>query len=136
MLVIKNLGTKDKTYKVKFVVQVYTEAERNMLVHASTYICQQSILMLIAMSGRQKFLDIESGVRTSRRPGFIGSVSSKRTRDVQYVIVKAKDAIKLRSNELLKLLKLLYRLLKSSNYWHVTISSHLEQDLRRESTNK
>lgn len=62
VLAIKDLRTGNEIYKARFVVQGYTDVEKNKLVHACFNVRQQTIRILIALaaifgprSGRKTF---------------------------------------------------------------------------------
>lgn len=52
------------------------------------------------------------------------------TRDVD---VKPRGCIKLKPGQIINLLKPLYRLTDSEDYWHQTMTSHLKKDLKMQS---
>lgn len=48
VLAVKEVGTNKELFKARFVVQGHTDSEKNLLVHTSTNIRQESIRILIA----------------------------------------------------------------------------------------
>lgn len=50
VLAIKIVEMDEKIYKTRFVVQGHTDTKRNMLIHASTRICQHTTGMIIALA--------------------------------------------------------------------------------------
>lgn len=50
VLAVKNVGKNDEVCKERFVVQENTDAEKNMMVHASPNIHQRTVPLLIAMA--------------------------------------------------------------------------------------
>lgn len=50
VLAIKNYGTDDEVFKACFVVNGHTDAEKNLLVHCSTNMKQQSLRLLVEMA--------------------------------------------------------------------------------------
>lgn len=120
VLSIKNVGTGEETCKARFVVQGHTDAEKELLVHNSTTLQKSSIRSLIAIatiSGMRLWTqDISQTYLQSAR---------KLMRDIY---IRPSKEFKLNSNQLLKLLKPLYGLSESGDYWHETFFKHLHED--------
>lgn len=47
---IKDKGTKEEQYKLRFVVQKHTSTEKNIVVHNTTTLAQSSVKMLVAVA--------------------------------------------------------------------------------------
>lgn len=118
---IKNLNTEEEVHKARFVVQGHTDL-KNLLVHHSTNLRQNSIRVLVAIAAIFGFglwsQDVSQAYLQS---------ADKLMRDVY---VKPTKEFHLASNQLLKILKPLYGISDSGDYWHSTFSNHLIHDLR------
>lgn len=65
--------------------------------------------------------------------GHLASISQSVGTKIRELYVRQKDGCRLKSNQLLKLLKPLYGLSDSVDYWHVTMRNHLVNDLQMHS---
>lgn len=122
MLAVRNVGTNNELCKARFLVQGHTDSENNLLVHTSTNIRQRSIRILIAIAAIFGFR-----IRTQNISQVYLQSASKLTRDVY---IKPKDGFELGCDKLLKLLEILYGLSDSGDYYHITTSNHLIDDLK------
>lgn len=121
VLAIKNVGTKEELCKARFAVQGHSDMDNNMLVLASPNLQQQTTRILIAIAAIFGFRLWSQDVSQA----YLQSASHL-TRDVY---VKPRHGIKIRSDQLLRLLKQLYSLTDSGYYWHATLATHLEEDM-------
>ena len=126
VLAIKDIGTEQEVYKARFVVKGHTDAEKNILVHNSTNLRQSSIRTLIAIAAVFGFSLWSKDVSQA----YLQS-AEKLMRDVY---VRPTKEFNLGADQLLKLLKPLYGLSDSGDYWHVTFANHLQHDLGMIST--
>lgn len=118
VLAIKNVNTDEEVYKARFVVQGHTDIEKNILVHNSTNLRQGSIRVLVAIVAVFGFRIWSQDVSQA----YLQS-AEKLMHDVY---VKPTKEFHLSDTHLLKLLKPLYGLADSGDYWHATFSKHLQ----------
>ena len=126
VLAIKEKGTEDEKYKAHFVVQGHTDTEKNILVHNTTTLKQSSVRMLVAIAAIFGFKLWSQDVSQA----YLQS-AEKLMREV-YLKPNRRDAEKhfhLNEKQLLRLLKPLYGLADSGDYWHVTFANHIKNDL-------
>lgn len=121
VLTIKNVETAEEAYKARFVVQGHTDIENNLLVHNSTNLRQSSIRTLVAIVAIFGFPLWSQDVS----PAYLQSAEKL----MREVYVRPTKEFRLSSNQLLRLLKPLYGLSDSGDYWHSTFSNHLTRDL-------
>lgn len=55
VLALKTVGTKGETHKARIIVQEYKDAEKNMVVHSSTNLNQQSIRLVVSLAAIFEF---------------------------------------------------------------------------------
>ena len=122
VLSIKNKDTQEEAYKARFVVQGHTDAEKNLLVHSSPNLKQSSIRLLLAQAATFGFQIWSQDVRQA----YLQSAE----RLMREIYVRPTKEFKLSHDQLLRLLKPLYGLADSGDYWHITFSSHLRRDLQ------
>lgn len=120
VLSIKNFGTGKETYKARFVVQGHTDAEKDLLVHNSTTLQKSSIRSLIAIAAI-------SGMRLWTQDISQAYLQSAR-KLIRDIYIRPSKEFKLNYNQLLKLLKPLYGLSESGDYWHETFFKHVHED--------
>lgn len=126
VLAIKNADAEDEVYKARFVLQRNTDIEKNTLVHNSTSLRQGSISVLLALAALFSFRLWSHDVSQTS----LQSAEKLMTN----VYVKATEEFSLFLDVLLKLLKPLYGLSDSGDYWHETFSSHFVEELAMKPT--
>lgn len=121
VLTIKNKGTNKEIYKARFVVQGHKDKLKGNLVHHSTNLKQSSIRLLLCLAAMFNF-DIWS---QDVSQAYLQSAENL-TREI---FVNPPDELRLGKDKLLKLLKPLYGLTDSGDYWFSTFTSHVANDL-------
>ena len=125
VLAIKNPDTDEEIYKARFVVQGHKDKEKDFLIHDSPTISTAYIRILIAIAGIFGFriwsTDIIQAYLQSSAPLM---------RDI---FIKAGKELCLDKDKLLKLLRPLYGLAESGDFWYRTITNHLREDLKMKS---
>lgn len=125
ILSLKNVGTPDEAAKVRYIAQGYADAEKPFLVHDVSALRPTSIRFILSISsimGLRLFLhDVSQAYLQS---------TEDMTRTV-YLKPKAEDRkwFDVAENEALQLMKPLYGLCDSGDYWNVTIKRHITEDL-------
>ena len=126
ILCIKDINTGNEKFKARFIVQGHTDSEKEVLLHPSPTISQRSIRLLVALAAIHGFRLWTQDVTQAYLQSAL-----KLSRDIY---LKAPKEFGLASNELLKLLKPLYGLSDSGDYWHETFKLHLRKDLLMKQT--
>ena len=122
---IKQPNTPAEKAKSRFVAQGFGDKEKPFIVHNLSTLRQSSTKLIVSTSavlGWRLFShDVNQAYLQSR---------DAMTRDL-YVRVRPKDAkyFKLQDGELLKLLKPLYGVADSGDYWDATFATHVKEDL-------
>nr|AHF58602.1 polyprotein [Chondrus crispus] len=120
-LAIKNAGTPEEKPKARLVVQGHTDRDKFNVIHDSTALHQRSIRIIVSMAASEKFKiwshDITQAYLQSEFP-------LKRE-----VYLRPPPELKLAKDRVLKLIKPLYGLSESGDYWGSTSSRHHTLDL-------
>jgi Reverse transcriptase (RNA-dependent DNA polymerase) len=121
VLAIKNLNTNEEMFKARFVVKGYRNKLKTRLVHDTTTSRISSARLLAGLTAVFGFRLFSVDVtKTYLQSAF------KLMRDVH---VTPTDEFELRPDQVLKLLKPLYGLSDSGDYWGATIRRHFDEDL-------
>ena len=122
VITIKDTETDKPRLKARFVIHGNTDKEKNNLVHTNTTVKHASTRMLVALAACFGFRiwsqDISQAYHQS---------ASKLIRDVY---LKPGKDFEISGNRLLKLLRPLYGLSDSGDYWNTTFSKHIKEDLK------
>lgn len=122
---LKQVGTPDEFPKARFVAQGHRDKAKDFVVHNLAVLRQRSTRMLVSTSAILNFRlylhDITQAYLQSQE-GF--------TRDL-YLRPRAEDRhlFDLAEDEVLLLVLPLYGICDAGDYWHVTLTSHIEEDL-------
>lgn len=122
IITIKNTETDEPIFKARFVIHGNRDNEKGNLVHTSSTVKQSSTRFLIALSSCFGFKiwtqDISQAYLQS---------ASKLIRDIY--LQPGKD-LEIHGDILFKLLRPLYGLSDSGDYWQTTFSGHIKNDLK------
>ena len=121
VLSIKNVGSKDELYKARFVVQGHKDSEKMYLIHNASTLKQSSTRLIASIASTFSFRIFSHDISQA----YLQSMD-KLTRDVY---IKPPKELKLEGDEVLKLLKPLYGLSDSGDYWKKTFHLHMRDDL-------
>ena len=117
----KDVETEKPISKARFVAHAIRESKKDHLVHNSTTARQSSVRLLVAITAIMRF-----GVRTED----ISQAYLQSARELlREVYLKPNRQLKVTAGYVLKLLRPLYGLGDSRDYWHATFAKHLSQDL-------
>ena len=126
VMAIKDTETNKPYFKARFVAQGHRDKEKSVLVHNSKTVRQSSIRILLALAALFGFriwsLDVNNAYLQS---------ASQLLRDIY---LKPGKEFELPSGHLLKLLRPLYGLADSGNYWNETFANHIKNDLKMKPT--
>lgn len=126
VITIKDTETNQPKFKARFVVHGNRDKDKNNLVHTSTTLKHASTRIIIALAAcfglRIWSQDISQAYLQS---------ASKLIRDIY---LKPGKDLELNGNQLLKLLRPLYGLSDSGDYWNTTFSDHIKNDLKMKNT--
>lgn len=116
VLSIKNVGTGKEKCMAQLVVQGHTDAEKDLLVHNSTKL--QKKLNTITHCYSSHLWNATLDIRCIASLFAICSQTYAR-----YIYIRPSKKLTLNSNQLLKLLRTLYGLSESGDYWHETFQT-------------
>eukprot|EP00171_Calliarthron_tuberculosum_P022791 IDg22791t1 len=118
---IKNCETDNPVFKARYVIHGHKDREKEELVHSSTTVQQSSTRLIVSLAAMFGFRlwsqDISQAYLQS---------ASKLLRDVY---LRPGQEFDIPAGHILKLLRPLYGLADSGDYWNVTFSNHLLSDL-------
>jgi hypothetical protein len=124
-MTIKDTGTDRECVKARYVIKGHKDVEKHWLVHNSPSLRQGSIKLLVALAAIFGFriwsLDVSQAYLQS---------AETLMRDVYLDPKHDRDVFHLSSEQCLKLLRPLYGLADSGDYWHSTFLKHTKSDLK------
>lgn len=126
VLTIKHKDTENELFKARFVVQGHLDREKELLVHASTTASQQAIRLLVSLATIFGFKLWSQDMTLAYIQGA--------DKILRKIYIKGKPEFQLAPNQLLEILRPLYGLADSGDYWHATFLKHLKKDLGMHST--
>lgn len=126
VLTIKNKDTDNEIFKARFVVQGHLDKEKELLVHTSSTVSQQATRLLVSLATIMGFRLWSEDINLAYIQGA--------EQILRKVYVKGKPEFQLKANQLLEILRPLYGLSDSGDYWHATFLKHLKNDLEMYST--
>ena len=121
VLAIKDDGTDKEVWKARFIVQGYRDKLKTSLVHDRSTARQYFVRILIGLAAIFGFRLFSTDVTQA----YMQSAESL----MRDVYIKPNGEFELSKGQLLKLLKPLYGLVDSGDYWGKTFSQHLTDDL-------
>ena len=126
VLAIKDEGTRNEVWKARFVVQGYRDKLKTSLVHNNPNVRPHSVRLLIGLASVFGFRLFSTDVTQAYLQN-----ADQLVRDVY---LKPSKEFELALDKILKLLKPLYGLADSGEYWGKTLSEHLLKDIGMKST--
>eukprot|EP00170_Pyropia_yezoensis_P001808 contig_7710_g1812 len=122
---LKQVGTPDELPKTRFVAQGHRDKAKDFVVHNHAVLRQRSTRMLVSTSAILNFRLYLHGITQA----YLQSQEDF-TRDL-YLRPRAEDChlFDLAEDEVLLLVLPLYGICDAGDYWHVTLTSHIEEDL-------
>jgi Reverse transcriptase (RNA-dependent DNA polymerase) len=126
VLTIKDSGTSTEIYKARYVVQGFRDKKKTSLFHDASTSKQQSTKLLIGLAAIFGYTifptDVTQAYLQSAEPLM---------RDVYF---KPSAEFELSVTQVLNLLRPLYGLADSGDYWGRTLLNHLKEELRMKQT--
>lgn len=126
VVTIKDIETDKPRFKARFVIHGNQDKEKNQLVHTSSTIKHASTRLLIALAACFGFRIWSQDISQAYLQSAIELL-----RDIY---LKPGKDFEMEGNTLLKLLRPLYGLSDSGDYWHTTFSDHIKNDLDMKET--
>lgn len=126
VLTIKNKDTDHELFKARFVVQGHLDREKELLVHASTTVSQQAVKLLLSLA-------TIFGFRLWSEDMTLAYIQGAKN-IMRKVYLKGELEFQPSDAQLLKILRPLYGLADSGDYWHANFLQHLKSDLNMQST--
>lgn len=121
VITIKDVETDNPIYKARYVMHGHKDRDKSSLVHDATTANQSSTKMLVSIAALFGFRLWTEDVSQA----YVQS-ASKLLRDVY---LKPSKELEIPGNCLVKLLRPLYGLADSGDYWHDTFTKRMKQDL-------
>jgi hypothetical protein len=121
VLAVKDSGTDQEVLQERFVLGGHRDRDRRNLVQSATTLKQSSVRLLLALSALPGFEIWRMDVRKA----YLQAAS-----DLKRDIFIRPDVLELTQDELLKVIKPLYGLSDSGDYWAETLVQHHLRDLR------
>ncbi|MEM1283154.1 MAG: reverse transcriptase domain-containing protein [Chlamydiota bacterium] len=121
VITIKDVETNQPIFKARYVIHGHKDKEKDFLVHNTTNIQQSSIRTIVCLAAVMGFMIWSHDVSQA----YLQSAEKL----LREVYLKPSKEFELSSNELLQLLRPLYGLADSGDYWGATFSSHIKNDL-------
>jgi Reverse transcriptase (RNA-dependent DNA polymerase) len=117
VLVIKDAGTEREVWKARYVIQGHRDQEKEIMVRSSTNVQQRSIRLIFALASILGFKIWTQDVTQAY-------LQSAGTLAREVFIDKPAPELELSPHQALKLLRPLYGLADSGDFWHRELSKH------------
>ncbi len=121
VIAIKDVEIDNPLFKARYVSHVHRDAEKHNLVHDSTNVRQSSVRLLIALAAIMGF-DVWTEYISQ---AYLQSASKL----LQEVYLRPNKHLQAPVGYILKLLRPLYGLADSGDYWDATFAEHLKKNL-------
>jgi Reverse transcriptase (RNA-dependent DNA polymerase) len=121
VLTMKDSGTSKEIYKARYVFQGFRDKKKTSLVHDASTSKQQSTKLLIGLAAIFGYMIFSTDVTQA----YLQSAEPL----LRDVYIKPSDEFELNANQVLKLLRPLYGLADSGDYWGSTQLNHLKEKL-------
>lgn len=128
VLASKHVRAPDEMHGARSVVRGYVDRDRNMLVHGTANIQQQTIRIIVSIDS---LMNYRLWTQDVAHAYFQGTRTLSRD-----VYKQLKQGFNLKLGEPLNHIKPLYGLIDSEDYWHETMQHHLWQDLKMKQATK
>ena len=123
-LCIKNAETNNPLLKARFIAQGHLDKEKDTIVHNTTTLQQSSIGVLLALAALFGFRIWSTDITQA----YVQSA----TELMRDIYIRPTKEFELGPDQLLKLLRPLYGLTDSGDYWNYTFQDHMVRDLQME----
>lgn len=126
VITIKDTETDTPRFKARFVIHGNRDKDKNALVHTSTTVKHSSTRLLVALAACFGFRIWSQDISQA----YLQSASEL----IRDVYLKPGKDLEIEGGKLLKLLRPLYGLSDSGDYWNTTFSDHIKNDLGMKAT--
>ncbi len=117
----EDVETEKPTFKARFVAHGNRDSDKDQFVHDSTTVRQSSVRLLVAIAAIMGFDVWTEDISQA----YLQSASEL----LRELYLKPNRQLKVPAGYVLKLLRPLYGLADSGDYWHATFAKHLSDDL-------
>ncbi|MEM6805931.1 MAG: reverse transcriptase domain-containing protein, partial [Bacteroidota bacterium] len=118
VITIKDVESDTPIFKARYVIHGHKDKEKDILVHNTTNLQQSSVRTIVALAAIMGFMIWSHDVSQA----YLQSAEQL----LREVYLKPSREFELSANEVLKILKPLYGLAGSGDYWGATFSTHIK----------